>query len=396
MILTFGANTIYLFFNFSIIPLLFLLFLFQKIHYGVKFLDRIFFAFYFLYNFYILLYLTILRRYPIESMLGVPQSISSYLYGLTISISLLLCAPTIYYHFSIKKFVFLSLFVCTIPSVIFINYIGLDLIQAGFNAEEESFLQTLSISYSNIYLFVFAILFFKKMLKSKWTSYIFSTAIIFAVLYILFAYGKRGPMLWSIVIVMVCLYIKSRNKKTYILLLGILSISIFLLIDPILEGIKDTMPRTGRQLERSIKYGDTAQRFDLKDPKHSNYLIGLENFSRSPILGYYFREVSDDNEFKGMYPHNLFIEILMTMGLIGFFLLVMILIKAYRKSNKTLNRKYRCKQMAILILFLCPFFQLQTSNTVLFKHDFWLFCYMLCCLDILDKTDKGSTSLRGI
>ena len=86
----------------------------------------------------------------------------------------------------------------------------------------------------------------------------------------------------------------------------------------------------------------------------------------------------------------------MTMGLIGFFLLVMILIKAYRKSNKTLNRKYRCKQMAILILFLCPFFQLQTSNTVLFKHDFWLFCYMLCCLDILDKTDKGSTSLRGI
>lgn len=389
LMVSFEVTIIHRIVAYSIIPLLAILLLYQKKHYGLKFFDRFFVGFYLMYSLYILLYITVFRLYPLESMLSVPKSIALYFYELTISFCYLLCAPTIYNHFCVKKYVFLSLLVCTIPSVLFINFIGVELIQAGINADEEQFLQTISISYANVFVLVFAVMFLKKMARLRWLSYMISIAIISAVLYVLFAFGKRGPMLWAFVSVMVCYFVSSVNTKKFIAILGVLCISFILLIDPILEGIKEVMPRTGQQLELSIKEGDTANRFNMKDPKHSNFLIGLENFSRSPIWGYYFRHVTNDNSFKGAYAHNIFVEILMTMGLIGFIPFVLLLAKAFKKSRKVFRMNYKDNQMAILILFLCPFLQLQTTGTIVFKHDFWLFFYMLCCIDKLTICNKN-------
>ena len=152
-------------------------------------------------------------------------------------------------------------------------------------------------------------------------------------------------------------------------------------MDPTLEVVKEELPKTGRKLELSLKEGNTNGRFDTDDPKHSTYLIGLENFSRSPIWGYYFRLVTDYKGFQGGYVHNVVIEILMTMGLLGFVPFLILLFRAYVKSRKVFSSPYLPNQMACLILFLCSFLQLQTTGSCVFNNHFWLFLYLLCCMD---------------
>ena len=363
--------------------ILFLVFLYQKRTYGIKVYDNHFFIFYLLYCAYVLVYMTVLLRYPLDKLLFVPKSLFDYFIRFAQSIGFLLCAKTIVSHFNVKKYVLLSVIICTIPSVWYIQTIGLDTIQAGISKDDEEYISTLSVTYANMPIMVFAILYFKRLFNRKLFSMILCSCIIAAVLYILFAYGKRGPMLWSFVGVFCCYMIKSKsfiiNKKTLFFILIIATFVVYM--DPILDVIKETLPRTGNRLERTLKEGYTSHRFNIDDAEDSTYLIGLENFSRSPVWGYYFRLVINDPFFQGAYVHNVFIEILMTMGLLGFIPFMMFLFKAYRKSRMIIKRSNSPNHMACFILFVCVFLQLQTTGTCVFKDSFWMFLYILCCLD---------------
>ena len=385
---TLHATSIIRLLLYSSILIVGLLFWYQKRHFGVKIYDKFFFYFYLFYCLYVFLDMTVFRRYPLEDMLVVPSSLSLYFYNFIISLGYLACAPTIFHKFNLRKYVFLSLLMCTIPSVLFVRYVGVDIIQAGVGENDEEYISTLTVTFSNVPMLVIAVMNFKTLYIKKWLSIIIATIIIASVLYVLFAFGKRGPMLWSVVNIMVCFFITSVNLRKYIFVLGLVVISFIALLDPIIEGISEVLPRTGQRMEMSLKEGETDGRFDLDDPKHSTYLIGLENFSRSPIWGYYFRLVTDYQQFKGAYSHNIFIEVLMTMGLIGFIPFMILLIKAYNKSRKIFTKPYTANQMAFFILFLCAFLQLQTSATLLFRHYFWLFFYMLCCFDELPLTSS--------
>lgn len=376
--------------------ILFLIFLYQKHTYGIKIYDTLFFTFYIVYCVYLLVDMTILLRYPLKNMLAVPDSLFDYIIGFAQSIGFLLCAKTIVSHFNVKKYVLLSVIICTIPSVWYIQTVGLDTIQTGISRDDEEFISSLSVTYANMPIMVFAILYFKRLFNRKLFSMILCSCIIAAVLYILFAYGKRGPMLWSFVGVFCCYMIKSKflliNKKFIFLILVIATFITYM--DPILNVIKDALPKTGKKLEVTLKEGDTSGRFDINDAKHSTYLVGLENFSRSPVWGYYFRLVTNYVHYQGAYAHNIFIEILMTMGLLGFIPFMMLLFKAYRKSRTIIKRSNSPNHMACFILFICAFLQLQTTGTCVFKYNFWVFFYVLCCLEKFGSKVSFSTRLK--
>ena len=99
--------------------ILFMIFLFQNRKYGIKIYDRAFFSFYIVYCLYLLMYITILRKYPLEDMVVVPGSIFVFFVEFTISILYLLCAKTFVTRFNVKYFIILSLIVCTIPTLFF-------------------------------------------------------------------------------------------------------------------------------------------------------------------------------------------------------------------------------------------------------------------------------------
>ena len=379
----------------KVIPIivLYLLFLYQKTHYGIRIYDRSFFNYYMIYCIYILLDITVFRKYPLEIMTTVPKSLVIYIYNFVISIGYFICAKVIVSHFNTRKFLFLSVFICAIPSVLFIQFVGVDVLQAGLGAsidpDDEDYINSLAITYSNMPMLVLAVVFFKSLFTKKFYSVIACSIVIVIILYVLFVFGKRGPLLWSFVSIIFCFIIKSVSLRKYVFIFGFVIMTSYVFMDSFLNVVKDVLPQTGQRLETSINEGDTHGRFDVEDSKHSTYLIGLENFSRSPIWGYYFRLVTDYQKYRGSYAHNVFVEILMTMGLFGFIPFVLFLLKAYRKSRLVFTRPHLPSQMACFVFFLCSFFRLQTTGSCVFNNCFWLFFYVLCSLDKLDDVKNN-------
>ena len=193
--------------------------------------------------------------------------------------------------------------------------------------------------------------------------------------YILIELTKRGPLLWAMINVAICFFYKNKNKFQYFVVLSLVAMLFLYNFDIILDGISSISPSTGERIYRSIYEGDTAKRFDLNNQAESNYILGFHQFLTSPVYGSYFRLITSNLEFRGVYPHNVFIEILMTMGMIGF---IPFLIFLKRVFNNMFHYAgcMTCSQMSLFSLFLAFFFQLQTTGTIVLNMCFWILFYI--------------------
>ena len=363
-----------------IIPICIIL-LYQDKNFGIKLYNRKYLLFYIIYCLYILLDLTILRKMPIDIMYAVPVSLFVYSYQFFLSIAYLLGAQTIASFFNIRKFVILSVIICTIPSIFLFNYIGVEVLQNAMFQNDQDHISVMAIAYANVPLTVLAVFNYKTLFNNKLLSVVFSSFLIVSGVVIMLICGTRGAMLWCVVNIMICYFIKTKKVRKKMIMVGTIALIFMVAIDPVISFLKDVTPKTAERIENTVKEGDTDARFDLNDPDNSTFLIGLENFSRSPIVGNYFRMETKNPYFVGHYPHNVFIEILMTMGVVGFIPFMVLLYKAYRKCRYVFLRGHTSGQLACLILFLCQFLMHQTSGTIVFDHSFWLFFYILCSID---------------
>lgn len=208
-------------------------------------------------------------------------------------------------------------------------------------------------------------------------------------LFILGAGGERGPIIWTVVNLFIICFLMSKNPARYILFLIMGGILLLANIDNVLDVIENVSPKAADKLEATVKEGDTNGRFDTNNPEGSTYIIGLDQFASSPIYGSYFRLITNHRVFRGHYPHNVFIEILMTMGLLGFIPFVYFLLKGWRKVRRKIKTgNYSYSQLACLVLFLAWFLQLQTSKTIVYNTAFWLFFYIMCIFDAQIVEDR--------
>lgn len=363
-----------------VIPICIIL-LYQNKNYGFKIYDGKNLLFYLIYCIYILLDLTALRKMPINTMAAVPASLFVYSYQFFLSIAYFLGAQTIVTFFNIRKFVILSVIICTIPSILLFNYIGVEVLQMGMSQNDQDYISVMAIAFANVPLTVLAVYNYKTLFNDKLLSMVFSSFLIVSGVVIMLISGTRGALLWCVVNIMICYFLKIKKIRKKMIMAGAVVLIFMVAIDPVISFLKDVTPKTAERIENTVKEGDTDARFDLNDPDNSTFLIGLENFSRSPIVGNYFRMETKNRYFRGHYPHNIFIEVLMTMGLIGFIPFMALLYKAYRKCRYLFLKGHTPGQLACLILFLCQFLMHQTSGTIVFDHSFWLFFYILCSID---------------
>lgn len=376
--------------------LIFILFYYQNRHYGRGFIGRPFCFFFTIYCAYILGDMTLFRKYPLELMAAIPQSVFHFFRTFLLSIGYLYCAETIVRHFNVRKYVIVSVIVCTIPSLVYVNYVGMEAIQ-NFEVVKggDDYLSGLTIGFSNAPILVLCLIFMKTLFHKKMLSYIFSIFVITIIAYLFFALAKRGPILWTAVNLVICFFLTKREKVKMLLMLGIfLGILAYLNLDSIIDRMKEVAPKTGARIESTLLEGDTDGRFDVDHPESSTYLIGIDNFMSSPLWGYYFRLVTNSSHFKGGYAHNVFIEVLMTMGVLGFIPFILLLWKAYLNSSFTFRREYNANQLAFLVLFLSSFLMLQTSRSIVFRMDFWLPFYILYILNKLPVKNNKLVEIK--
>lgn len=370
------------FISFVVRPIFLLLMLFFQIRYfGIKVYNKFFFFFLLVYNIYILLYLTILRIYPIDQLLHVPLSLVNFFYRLFTLLGYLLCAKTIVIFFDVRKFLVLSIFFTIVPSLFYMQFVNLETMQLLENFGEDK-LSLLSLGYSNIPILVLALFSLKKSCNHKLINTIFSIVVIILTSYIILMSSKRGPIVWAIVNIVLCLYFTMKNFKTFLMGSLLIGSVVLLNIDLVIDGVGSFAPKTAERISATIYEKDTSGRFDSSNKTESTYLLGLKTFETSPLWGSYFRIVTDlSYTFRGAYPHNIFIEMLMTMGLIGFIPFLLLLLKAFRNARCVFKGAYSSAQLSCLILFLAPFLKLQTTDTVVVTASFWVFFYIMCILN---------------
>lgn len=376
------ANLLFTIVRFVILSLLLI---YQIKCYGIKILNRFSFCFFLLYSFYIFLYLTLFRGDVLDSVAREEIKVDVFLIKSFMILILMICAETIIKKFCVWKFVLLSVFLTILPSLIYIQIVGVDVLQKSRIARDNpDYLAVLTVGYCSAPLFAICLLNLKNLFKPKLVSIIITSLIIPATGYILVASGERGPIVWTIVCILICLFFKSKHVFKYFVISFFLMALLYVNIDYIINEIEFVAPKTAEKIYLTIYEGHTAGRFDPKASGGSLYGVAFNQFMSSPIFGSYYRIKKEFSyEFYGAYPHNIFLEIMITMGFIGLFPFIMLLRRAFKNAFLLLRRTKEIQYYACFIFFVSSFLELQTSKTVMLHTLFWLFLYMWSSADSL-------------
>lgn len=197
--------------------------------------------------------------------------------------------------------------------------------------------------------------------------------------------AKRGPMLWAIVSSILCYMYKTGKATKFIVRIFIIGGILYFLIPFVLDYFKDLAPYTIDRINAALYEGDTSSRLDAGN-SNSGYVLAFKQFLDSPILGSYFR-ILKNSPFYGVYPHNIFLEIMITMGGVGLVAFFYIFKRLYVSSIIGIGENKRNKQMFFFVISICHFllYLLLILFTELFILDIFRICFGIssfCKFDI--------------
>ena len=325
-------------------------------------------VYFLIYSAIIYYYLTIGRLYPLSKMLGCPNNVSVFITNTLILLLFILQAPL---YSRIKDFSFLvkAYIILNLPLVLFyIETIGVEEILFDESATDISTLVLASVASNCLLL---AIIFKSSFSKSKLTNRIILLIVFAATMYVWGSLAKRGAILWFFVTLAIYYIFKSKNTKTTILKIGIISVIVYISLPLIINGLETVSPLLAERIESTLVEGDTSGRMD----EDGCFALSMLQFQESPIFGSYFRIVSRNPIWQGMYPHNIILELLITFGITGLIPFIYFLCKILSKLRNSFSNKKNDKnsiEKVLGIMFINTFFLMMTSGTILLNLSFWV------------------------
>jgi len=199
----------------------------------------------------------------------------------------------------------------------------------------------------------------------------------------MFISAARSPVLAFFLIIL--LFILLKNKRKYWIYSGIaavlFAVSFFIIYK---SGIGDNIIFFKRI---------NAAIFERNASGRSYYLNkGIDIFINNPLIG--GRILFED----GMYPHNLFVDILMSTGVLGMIVFIIYFKFVVKSFIKVLKNIYKYKESGILAFFFFQYFILtQTSGNTYSSFEFWYFGAAIIGLGYINLTNEEikSNDSRG-
>lgn len=228
--------------------------------------------------------------------------------------------------------------------------------------EKDSLVNSITYSLYGGYLFLlcFSLLVFqiKNISKNKIRLFFF----LFLGIINLLLGSSRGPLLSTFLAIVVFLlqyflYVKKKN----IFKLGLIVVLVSIVISYSFTYLNENNFQLGI-IERMLKFSDDMH-YGEKEGRISLYGKAFDFFEESPILG---KQFMFDN---GAYPHNMVLEVLMALGLIGF-LLYLGVILFYLKRIFDI---YRIGKFYVPIVFISvlSFGLTMTTGNIYENVEFW-------------------------
>jgi O-antigen ligase len=105
-----------------------------------------------------------------------------------------------------------------------------------------------------------------------------------------------------------------------------------------------------------------------KETRVDLYSEAFEMFKSSPIIGKRF--VTESKYSGGAYPHNIFLEIMMALGLLGLFFFIIIMYNLYKKiSSLRRESAYYLFFFCLLVFF---FWMAQVTGSLFNNFELWI------------------------
>lgn len=265
----------------------------------------------------------------------------------------------------LNQFIICKVFVIinVITSIMYMNSIGLVFGDSfdGFLLQSTGF-SSLAIGYLTGANIVVTIYLIRSWTGNMLLNYIITGCILALFIYILLMCGKTGPTLFSIFTSLFALkYSIFPRLKIKIALIWLISfIIIFLIFYRQFADILSVMnPRLAEKIIATIGSGDTSNRNFLFEEA---YIQIMDN----PFWGNYF-ELKRYN----FYPHNFFLENMITWGILGTSLMLRYLYLAFLKMYYLL--KNNSEYVWVAFVFMFSFLSAQTTGSLYGNYRFW-FC----------------------
>lgn len=260
-----------------------------------------------------------------------------------------------------------------ITSLMYLTTMGLNFGDSydGFLLQSTGF-SSLSIGYLMSANIVLTIYLTKSWTSIKLVNYITTAGLLVLFTYILLMCGKTGPTLFAIVTSVFAIkyaLFPNLNIKTALMWICISLAILVVSYRQVANTISALNPNLSKKIIATFASGDTSNRDFL-------YEEAYRQIVDNPVCGNYF-ELKRYN----FYPHNFFLENMITWGLLGTLCMLGILYLAFRKAYHLLQVNSDCVWVGLI--FLLSFLSAQTTGSIYGNYRFW---FTLTILMVLANT----------
>lgn len=246
----------------------------------------------------------------------------------------------------------------------------------------------MTMSYRMLPFILAPILLFLNKTNKIWER---GAGIVVAVLYslIFLIVGARGAIISLFAFISIFYIISGDKRKNKIVRLSIISITaiVFLtsfdLIIDNLFNLLDTFGISSRSIERMYyaEFGDG----DISAGRYKIYGMAFNEFLQSPIWG---NGIGSFDSYKGTFPHNIFLQLMVEGGLFLVVPFTIIFIKGltyiYKKGRNSVSGG------VMLFLFCSGMIRLLFSFYLWGSHLCWLFILMVLNINCFNKNERKS------
>ncbi len=185
-------------------------------------------------------------------------------------------------------------------------------------------------------------------------------------LFLLLLSGSRGPLLSTVIflIIISSLKLKFYSKRRLFLALALFLISFLVLFN----------------IEELSIYKRIDKPHYGKDPTRAEiWSSAIQYFLMSPVFGY-----SIVDKF-GIYPHNILIESLMAVGILGTIPFLIIIFRTFRKSVKIIKS---VENTFFSSLFVIYFLFSMSSGSLYFSTEIWILVSIILFTNVKQKNEN--------
>jgi len=202
--------------------------------------------------------------------------------------------------------------------------------------------------------------------------------------YVTLRTGSRGPLIALVLVLMYWLYMLSDNFLFRGIIIFISGLFVFFGKEILISLIDLASPITAHRINLALIGEDLSA-----NSRVETYFWFLDKIIDSPFIGSHFAKFSSYG--VPYYAHNIFLDVLLATGVVGFLLLVYLLYMMLRKNSMAF-RESRYYDYSFGLLFMLLFAVLLFSDAYYLNPEFNLL-FLLLLSKKEEKNEKGLSSL---